>query len=97
VAWRDFWRAGRPVARLRISDERKRRGQSAREGERVRNEAGERERVRAGLKMELWRVGERHGRSPWRTRVSGGCGEGANRTSPPRNERVSVGANGWWR
>jgi hypothetical protein len=37
----------------------------------VRNEAGERERVRARLKRELGRVGERHGQSPRRTRGRG--------------------------
>jgi hypothetical protein len=42
--------AGRPVAWSWTFDEHGRRWQSARVGESVRNEAGERERVRAGLK-----------------------------------------------
>jgi hypothetical protein len=71
VAWRDFWRAGRPTARPRISGEHERRWQSAREGASVWNEAGERERVQARVKKELGRVDERRGWSPRWTR---GCG-----------------------
>ena len=51
--------------------EHERRWQSVRERERGRNEAGERERVRAGLKQELEHVGEGHGRSPRRARRRG--------------------------
>jgi hypothetical protein len=40
----------------------------------VRNETGERERVQAGLKKELWRMGRRCGRSSRRAR---GCGSAA--------------------
>jgi hypothetical protein len=54
-AQRGFWRAGRPARRARVSGEHWQQ-QSAREGERGQNEAGERERVRAGLKKELGRV-----------------------------------------
>jgi hypothetical protein len=42
MAWRGLWRAGRPTAWQRISGEHGRGRQSAREGESVRNEAGER-------------------------------------------------------
>jgi hypothetical protein len=45
----------------------------AREGERGRNEAGERERVWAGLKKELGRMGRRHG---WSSRHAWARGSG---------------------
>jgi hypothetical protein len=41
VAWRGLWRAGWPGTRTRVSGGVWRRGQSAREGEAVQNEAGE--------------------------------------------------------
>jgi hypothetical protein len=62
-AWHGFWRAGRPTRWARITGELWRRRQSAIEGERGRNEAREGERVWAGLKKEMGRVGRRHGRS----------------------------------
>jgi hypothetical protein len=53
MARHGFWWAGRPARRARISGKHGRRRQSAKEGKRGRNEAGEREQVRAGLKKEL--------------------------------------------
>jgi hypothetical protein len=50
TAWHGLWRAGQPAAWPRISGEHRLRRQSVREGESVRIEEGERERLRAGLK-----------------------------------------------
>jgi hypothetical protein len=51
--WHDFWCFGWPARQALSSGELWRRRLSAREGESARNGAGERERVRAGLKREL--------------------------------------------
>jgi hypothetical protein len=64
----------------------------------VRNEVGERERVRAVLKRELGRVGRQRGRGSRRAcaLVHGGSrGSGADRAVPWRSERKQVhGGNG---
>jgi hypothetical protein len=61
AAWRGFWRVGWPAQRAWNSGEAEWREQSAREGEIARNGAGERVRVRAGLKRELGV----HGQTTW--------------------------------
>jgi hypothetical protein len=62
-AWRGSWRPRRLARRVLYSGGRWRSWQSAREGERGRNEIGEREQVWAVLKREMGRVGRRRGRS----------------------------------
>jgi hypothetical protein len=77
VAWCDFLRAGRPAARVRISGERKRRGQNARGAERVRNEPGERASAGGAQKGARARGQATRAVSTAnaRTWVSDGCGK----------------------
>jgi hypothetical protein len=82
TAWCDLWWAGRPIVCSQISGENGLRRQSVREDESVRNEAGERERVRMRLKKSwgTWMVST----ADARTWVSGGCGEdGADKANDP--------------
>jgi hypothetical protein len=89
---------------VRVTGEVERRGQSAREGEAVKNGTGKRVRARAVLKKELGCVAGRRGRGSWRACASarvlvhGGRGEGgADRVVPRCSERESkhAGETAW--
>jgi hypothetical protein len=106
-AWRGLRRAGWPGTRVRVSGGGWRRGQSAREGEGVRNEARGVRRASAGLREGSWARGRRRGRETqgWarvrmrRSTATRGEG-GADKDGPRRRERKERRSGQWlddWR